>query len=152
MSATRDKSQRIAFVYSNLYHLYKKGKEEARKATFEKSEALKKSPVRVHRSLPERFDKGRPVTGRVLKSEDLMTDLKKDWKEEVKVHSFEPPRFKNPKSLHVSQPDRKPADPVRRPQSEAVRSLKKNLNDLTDLHERLKFMLEELEGLVKKGS
>jgi hypothetical protein len=32
MSATRDPSQKVGFVYSNLYHLYKKGVQEAKKA------------------------------------------------------------------------------------------------------------------------
>lgn len=32
MSATQDKTQKVTFVYSNLYHLYRKGKEAAQSA------------------------------------------------------------------------------------------------------------------------
>lgn len=151
MSATRDKSQKIAFVYSNLYTLYKKGKE-----------AAKAAPV-----------SSRPGSGAVIKVGDL--------KEPVfaavapKIGEFVPVSLLNARSAREisRQPTadaiieevmpKAPAPvpltaplvrtsvptPVATAPSEAIRQLKDNLKNLNELHSKLRFMLQELEDLVK---
>ncbi len=106
MSATRDKNQKVAFVYSNLYEIYRKGKD-----------AAVSSP-----------------SHNVLKANDVnQTPF-------AKVRSYTPAeligkRIQRPKSLPSANP--------------ALQSLKDNLKALNDLHARLRFMLQELEELVK---
>jgi len=111
MSATHDKSQKITFVYSNLYHLYKKGKEAAQKAS---------------------------ASGNVLKADDL--------------HN---PKFVAQKNISKHQPVELLGKRVERPailppKNPAIDSLKQNLKTLNDLHSRLRFMLQELEDLVRE--
>lgn len=88
MSATRDKSQNIAFVYSNIYQLYKKAQAK-----------------------PE-------MNARIFRADELGS---------IQIKKFEPKKLeKNP-----------------------VDDLKSNINRLQDLHSKLRFMLAELEDLVK---
>jgi hypothetical protein len=128
MSASRDKSQKTAFVYSNLYQLYRKGKEAA------------------VNSNPDIFQLPNPAgtlasEKNVLKSGDLKAEAAPT------VSAYQPPSLltkrivEKPKALQQAQ---MPA------QSAAIQSLKDNLKTLNDLHSRLKFMLEELQELVKE--
>ena len=83
---------------------------------------------------------GTPVglsRGRIIKAYDQHR--------EVKVERHTPPALlRSGRTAHtVSRP------PVLKQQSEALQSLKDNLKSLTDLHSRLRFMLKELEDLVK---
>ena len=116
MSATRDKSQKITFVFSNFYHLYKKGKDAAMSA-----------------DLPEV-----PASERVLKAGDARAELAKPLAVDLREHR--PAEFIG---------KRVPKPPVL-PPSTAIVSLRENLKQLTDLHSRLRFMLNELEELVKE--
>jgi hypothetical protein len=67
MSATRDKTQKPAFVYSNLYQLYKTGKEAA-------SQAVVPPPPPVGNHLAK---------GQVLKTADLKNEA-------VKIDTYRP--------------------------------------------------------------
>jgi hypothetical protein len=112
MSATRDKSQKITFVFSNFYHLYKKGKDAATSA-----------------ELPEV-----PASERVLKAGDANSELARPLAVNHRPAEFIGKRITKPPVL---------------PPSTAIVSLRENLKSLTDLHSRLRFMLQELEDLVK---
>ncbi len=106
--AVRDKSQQVAFLYSNLYSIYKKAKDS--KPAFEDKPGVLNA-----------------------------TDLEKF---NVNVKAFQP-RVLNPsdnaESLYTSLKSN--ANPFE--------DLKGNLNKLQDLHSKLRFMLSELEELVK---
>lgn len=145
MSATRDKSQKTTFVYSNLYQLYRKGKEAATEASV---------PVESKSSYFEI-----PSERNVLKAGDLKAESAT-----LQVDRFNPPELTakrlEARAIHARQessisdisiapkpsriPVGKPASPV--PDS-ALSSLKQNLLDLQSLHARLRFMLKELEDL-----
>ena len=76
--------------------------------------------------------RGPPVTsGKVLKAENL----KAGGAAAVEVRSFTPATLRAPESMAPNS---------------ALDSLKKNLEQLNDLHQRLKFMLSELEELAKE--
>jgi hypothetical protein len=120
MSATRDKSQKITFAFTNFYQLYKKGKEAAQTAQ-------PSAPLEVPQMpSPPSFDPRRHV-------------LKVELGSPLAVHAHRPAEFIGKR---VAKP------PVLQ-QSTAIVTLRENLKSLTDLHSRLKFMLEELEELVK---
>lgn len=111
MSAYRDRTQGFAFVYSNLYHLYRKGKKAATESN----------------------------SGAVLKAEDLRSDTFAHFK----VRPYTPVDFitkrqeaMETRANHVS--------------NHAIASLKGNLQQLNELHSRLKFMLTELDTLIKE--
>lgn len=137
MSATQDKSQKITFVYSNLYEIYRKGKQAASEA-------------------PAAPAEGHVGSGAVLKA----GDLREPTLAIPRVKNYEPTEFlakrmaaaaAKPQILPASLPRTvaRPASlpPVRK--NEALESLKENLKSLNDLHSRLRFMLQELEELVK---
>jgi hypothetical protein len=141
MSATRDKTQKFTFVYSNLYQIYKQGKEAAIKADL---------PPFVHNRSSEVSK-----STRVLKT----GDLNQNPSVAPKVNRYEPVEF-----LKVpAKPIRVPNPVIPKPeviapvtpeadkiQNQAIESLKQNLQQLDDLHSRLQFMLKELEDLVKE--
>lgn len=135
MSATRDQSQKFTFVYSNLYHLYKKGKDAALNADVPSNSA---APVAIAKPLVSVDpDATRGVlTGRIIKSEDI--------RETPKVTRHEPPRFIT-KRLEVNRPMK--VSPER---ERAVSGLRDNLKQLKNLQERLHFMLKELEEFTKE--
>jgi len=131
MSATRDQSQKTTFVYSNLYHLYKKGRDDAAQT------ADLAAPMAV---------------GRVLKADNAKDPA-------YKVEGYQPTEFfakrlpqadgsphPAPKPVYVA----KPSVLIPSQQNQALSSLKDNLKSLSDLHARLRFMLKELENLVKE--
>ncbi|MDR3607032.1 MAG: hypothetical protein P4M08_06595 [Oligoflexia bacterium] len=142
MSATHDKSQRTTFVYSNLYQLYRKGKQAAQQAG------------EVESSRPDSFH--------VLKAGDLKAESL------VKIESFSPPEFLGKRVEAAREPALAPglrveiARPGLAPavapsvaqatlvQNAALSSLKENVKALQDLHSRLRFMLKELEELAKE--
>ena len=141
MSATRDKTQKIAFVYSNLYQIYKKGTEAASAAVISPS-----SPASPVESKIPSFEHRSTSTQHVLKTADLNGEgpLAK-----IRISEYQPAeligkRLPKPEALQNSQPlETQPQ------QASAIQSLKENLKNLNDLHSRLRFMLEELETLVK---
>jgi hypothetical protein len=127
MSATRDKSQKVTFVFSNFYQLYKKGKDAA----------VRSNPGAA--GTPPPFDPSRHV----LKAHDA----------NVSGLNVSSPLSSEPLVVREHRPaellaKRIAKPPVLKP-STAIVTLRENLKSLTDLHSRLKFMLEELEDLVK---
>jgi hypothetical protein len=127
MSATRDKSQKTTFVYSNLYQLYRRGKEAAQKADTSQSSFVDLG-----------LTAERAPESHVLKARDLRSDST------VKIETYKAPeligkRVQNPLVKATQQA-----------QDTAIQSLKDNLKNLNDLHSRLRFMLQELEELVKE--
>lgn len=179
MPASRDKSQRIAFVYSNLYQIYKKSKEEGGQTA----------------STPTRSVSRPASSSHVLRVGDLKSGRLGD---EIKIRTFKPEapvvREYRPMELLTKRVEtraaaaapalapataRAPAPvpvPVSAPTPVAAKisplvnrhdqsisalhaittrndsevdDLKKNLETLNELHGRLKFMLGELEDLVK---
>lgn len=136
MSASQDKNQKTAFVYSNLYQLYRKGKEAAQSApvnTIQTSvaEEARKSYFQLPSTLPSEKN--------VLKSGDLKSEMA------PKVNAYHPPSLLAKRLVDKPQA----LNQVNPTQSAAIESLKSNLKSLNDLHSRLRFMLEELEDLVK---
>lgn len=125
MSATRDKNQKVAFVYSNLYQIYKKGG-----TSVSASAGVKTTPV--------------------LKSQDLHAkNLNHPTFGAVKVNNYTPVEILSRPTKTVKKPEvLKQSEAAQAPAS-ALDSLKQNLNALNDLHARLRFMLQELEDLVK---
>ena len=130
MSATRDKSQKVAFVYSNLYQIYKKGKEAAINAE------VSPSPVGFVR----------------ISSEETLHQAQVLKAQSGQVREYSPAEFigkrvAKPEILKQAQQTAQAAVPPRNP---ALESLKDNVKKLTDLQSRLHFMLQELEDLVKE--
>lgn len=149
MSANRDTSQKTTFVYSNLYQLYRKGKEAADQAQVptQASAPVANAAESVADLRQAVFQLPNPMGAlpsekNVLKSGDLKAQAA------PAVNAYEPPSLlakrivEKPQALKQAQ--QMPA------QSAAIQSLKDNLKTLNDLHARLKFMLEELQELVKE--
>ncbi|MCM2278273.1 MAG: hypothetical protein NDJ89_09375 [Oligoflexia bacterium] len=134
MSATHDKTQKATFVYTNLYQLYRKGKEAAQSS----------APVEAETAPFVARPAG--MGGKVLKADNLRAAA------QPQVEAYNPPSFISPAQKAAPSPVGRR---VERPdylaprRNEAVESLKENLKTLNDLHARLRFMLQELEELVK---
>lgn len=139
MSATRDPSQKHTFVYSNLYQLYRKGKEAATNAQVEPTQT--KMPVPPPPPTQEDQTSTRGLaTNRVIKIEDM----NQPGVVGLRVARHEPPRLLG-KRLEVNRTAPSPkAEAGRR---EAINGLRDNLRQLQSLHERLRFMLKEIEEL-----
>ncbi len=134
MSATQDKTKKITFVYSNLYEIYRKGKEAAKAAPVS-PEALSSESLAAPFGIPAHS------RGQVLKADDLRNGLS-----DARVEPFTPAeligkRLNRPAVLGKAVPALKAAP--------AIESLKQNLKSLNELHERLRFMLAEIEELTK---
>lgn len=121
MSATHDKSQKTTFVYSNLYQIYKKGKDAAMKA-----DVTSAAPFAI------------PSEKNVLKAGNVAQP--ESAGPEVKISAYTP----------IDLIGKRVARPESISSNSAINSLKDNLKNLNDLHARLKFMLQELEELVRK--
>jgi len=142
MSATQDKTQKITFVYSNLYEIYRKGKEAAKAAPVaplnpeaplvQDAADLSSEALAAPLAVPAHS------RGQVLKADDLRN---------ARIEPFTPAeligkRVARPAVLGKPAPALKAAP--------AIESLKQNLKSLNDLHERLRFMLAEIEELTKE--
>lgn len=136
MSATRDKNQRIAFVYSNLYQIYRKGKDAAQSAQVET-----------------------PDRSAVIKTGFKTHSVKTEVAQQMKVDAYRPVEFLRTPLTQVPVKEERPTPVIKTPAQPpahapaphaALENLKKNLGDLQDLHERLKFLLTELEDLSKE--
>ncbi len=126
MSATQDKSQKIAFVYQNMHALYRRGLEAAQAA-----------PSATAPSLTG------VVRGKVIKAYENSS---------VQAHApahLIGKRIEIPASIAAPAPVEKPTLSMES-QRNAIESLQGNLKTLGDLHSRLRFMLKELEELVKE--
>ena len=128
MSAYLDKSQGVTFVYSNIHELYRKAKD-----------AKLDSPFVAERH----HVAGGSEQPRVLKAKD------------AKVEEFKPAELKSdPKERPFPVPMgvREAEEKAKRQNMRPVANLQKNLNELTDAHDKLRFLLQELESLTKKKS
>ncbi|MEK6706073.1 MAG: hypothetical protein AABZ06_09815 [Bdellovibrionota bacterium] len=121
MSATRDKSQKFAFVYSNLYKIYRDDEANQNHANAIPSAA-----------------KGYQ-SGIVIKTGNLKQAST------IAVTPYTPPQF----ITHRIAPKTNQPAISHHIEAEAIADLKKNLQHLNDLHSRLRFMLKELEELIK---
>jgi hypothetical protein len=145
MSASRDQSQKIAFVYSNLYNVYQKGKAAAKAADVPAAvTAPITAPVTAEAIVAHAVAK-RSASPHVLKTDDLH----KPEKAAVKVTNYTPTEFLGNRVARPASIPAKTGTPTGAPK-EAISSLKDNLKALNDLHSRLRFMLQELEDLVKE--
>jgi hypothetical protein len=136
MSATRDPSQKHTFVYSNLYQLYRKGKDAASNATVP-APAAKAEPAREEDARSTRGI----ASGRIIKIEDMNSEAGAVG---IRVARHEPPQLLG-KRIEANRTVPTPkADLVRR---QALNGLRDNLRQLQSLHERLRFMLKEIEEL-----
>ena len=126
MSATRDKSQKIAFVYSNLYQVYRKGKEAAETAG---ASVLKTEDLNQVSTSVTAFSPMELIGKRVERPEVIASPLAAAPKLVVADATKSAPEYAN----------------------RALDSLKENLKSLNDLHSRLRFMLKELEDLVENN-
>lgn len=158
MSATRDKSQRVTFVYSNLYSIYRKGIERAREGAVRESAAG--SPSLGAEALTE-LAVGRPPAGQkrlaksfqsgiVIKADDLRNQnqaapavIAPPPPPMARVSPYTPAELIGKRVARPASLKDQPASP------DAVQSLKQNLESLNDLQARLRFMLKELEDLIK---
>lgn len=144
MSASRDNSQRFTFVYSNLYQIYRQGKaavkESAQESAKAAAESAQEAPVAADTApAPAEPNRVGLETARILKAEDLNSAAS------IQVRAHEPMRLLG-KRIEVNRPLAKDAH-----RAEAVRGLRDSLKTLQGLHERLKFMLGELEELTKES-
>jgi hypothetical protein len=128
MSAYLDKTQGVTFVYSNIHELYRKAKDAKLDSPFiaERSPAV--APLA-------------PAAERVIKAGT------------AQVGEFTPGELKSdarpfPVPMGVREAEEKAKHQNMRP----IANLQKNLSNLTDAHEKLRFLLQELEGLTKKKS
>jgi hypothetical protein len=137
MSATRDPSQKHTFVYSNLYQLYQKGKVAAQTAVVPttKGEAPAANRERTRTGL---------ATGKIIKAEEMqnLANANAAGPIGLRVTRHEPPRLLG-KRIEANRPTK--VDASRR---QAIDGLRDNLRQLQGLHERLRFMLKEIEELT----
>lgn len=131
MSATRDKSQKVTFVYQNLHALYRQG-----------LAAAKAAPSFT----PNSADRAEPLTG-VIRGKILKVDQIAAEPAAVVTHE---PALLMGKRLGSSATEAVPPSLTLESQRQAIQSLQDNLKTLGDLHSRLRFMLKELEELVKE--
>ncbi len=123
MSAYLDKTQGVTFVYSNIHELFLKAKN-----------AKLDSPFIAERPSVE--------SARVIKAKDVKS-----------VEDFKPVEFKseeNARPYAVPMGVRDAEEKAKRLNMRPIANLQKNLNELTDAHEKLRFLLQELESLTKK--
>lgn len=133
MSATRDKTQRFSFVYSNLYQIYKKGKENA-----DHSESTPDPTIPIA-----------PPVAIVKKSISPVIKTGELKQQNPEIRPYNPPEFIGKRIVRPEVIAASKSSPVI-PPTAALESLKQNLKSLNDLHARLRFMLQELEQLVKE--
>jgi hypothetical protein len=147
MSATRDKSQKTTFVYSNLYSIYRKGKEAAVQAPSPLDHLVQ---PQVSESAPAALPGLRKV---ILKAGELgALQAKTEAVAKPEIREYRPVGLINKRIARpaVIGPKRDVGMAKELPSPHAaVESLKQNLKSLNDLHGRLRFMLQELEDLVK---
>jgi hypothetical protein len=138
MSATRDPSQKHTFVYSNLYQLYQKGKVAAHAAQVP---AAKAADVSVQPAVSDSETRTGLATGKIIKAEEMQTAFNTAGPVGLRVTRHEPPRLLG-KRIEANRPAK--VDASRR---QAIDGLRDNLRQLQGLHERLRFMLKEIEEL-----
>src|SRR5688500_3206054 len=129
MSATRDKTQAVAFVYSNLYSIYQKSKSNPENATpgLQKSQIIKAADAKQTMPVEPSF------AGAVNIREFTPTELMAKRIEQAKLKQ-ETEQAAAVRNLASSAPA---------PANAALNDLKNNLQTLNDLQSRMRFMLKE---------
>jgi hypothetical protein len=152
MSATRDKSQKITFIYKNFHEIYRKGKEAAQRANPETPGLTTGQVLKVDDLNASTFAVFNPPTLMAKRLEAAATAAQILRQNAAPASAPAPAPKSSPKFPTTTL--RAPAvlrsvsvPPVANP---AIESLRQNLRELNDLHSRLKFMLQELEELSKK--
>lgn len=129
MSATRDPSQKHTFVYSNLYQLYQKGKSAAQAAVVPAADSeLTRTGL---------------ATGKIIKAEEMQQATGPVG---LRVARHEAPRLLG-KRIEANR-SASLAPKVAASRRQAIDGLRDNLRQLQGLHERLRFMLKEIEELT----
>ena len=140
MSATRDKNQNPTFVYTNLYRLYRDGETERKTETH-----VLKTGDHAQEKLSDKVTvKEIEKTERVVRPYQPVELIGKRVGAPAATTAAATPAAATPS---IAATAAKPAVPPTRPE---IQSLKDNLKKLNDLHQRLRFMLNELEDLSKK--
>lgn len=137
MSAYLDKSQGITFVYSNIFDLYKKAKDSKLDAPFAVEGMKAAAPGMNPATNPLNG-----TLGRVIKAADLAKEAPQAFKPAELKTSETARTF--PVPMGVREAEEKAA------KLRSVQNLQKNLSDLSSAHEKLRFLLQELESLTKK--
>jgi len=126
MSANRDKSHKVTFVFQNLHHVYRQGLDAAKSAQV---------PPPVPSQVARENALAGVVRGKVIKAYE---------QQDARVATHQPVELLG-KRVDATQSAVSMAS-----QRQAIQSLQDNLKTLGDLHSRLRFMLKELEDLVKE--
>lgn len=71
-------------------------------------------------------------------------------KEEAKVEEFKPVELKGERTFPVPMGVKEAEEKAMRANMRPIANLQKNLSELTEAHERLKFLLQEIDSLTKK--
>lgn len=146
MSATRDKTQKTVFVYSNLYQIYRKELDQAMARQGVMASSAQENPA--NRSLPDEAAYELPsARPQVLRADDLRALG-------ARVEPYRPPellrkRFRGAPDLPASS-TATPSAASPFVAGDAIESLRRNLRELHELHSKLRFMLQELEEYVKR--
>jgi len=118
--ASRDKSQNVGFVYTNIYQLYKKAQnapEPSSDSRVWRSDDL--GEITITKFQPRTLTPSQPVSAQAAQAQ-------------------------------AAPALEKAAAPAPLIASNPFDDLKSNISRLQDLHSRLRFMLKELEDLVEK--
>lgn len=128
MSAYLDKSQGITFVYSNIFDLYQKAKESKLDAPF----VAERPRVLKEHSAPAK-------KAEIFAPKELETPAgERTFPVPMGVREAEEKAKEMSRTIGQLAPTR------------PVANLQKNLADLSQAHEKLRFLLQELESLTKK--
>ncbi len=119
MSAYLDKSQKVTFMFANIFALHSTAKNSKLDSPFITEQA------------------------RVIKGSQAIV-------EEFKPKELQPAVNERPFSVPAGV--REAEEMAKRRSIHPIANLQKNLNELTDAHEKLRFLLQELESLTKKKS
>ena len=120
MSANFDKSQRVTFLYTDLYRLYKKGKQAAKKS-----------------------DPSSGTSGMILKTGEVKV-------QNYQPVEFLRPKESPVNQIQTKSQKPQPRSGQSKDAEAALVGLRTNLKTLNELQSRLRFMLSELEDLTKK--
>ena len=153
MSATKDKNQRFTFVYKDFYKAYKESQKMQKSTTATKGVVINLRTEQVNQPFTQ---PSRESSNRVLKVGEQRSG---QTASSVKVREYKEPELvaKRVETAQIrrdleKKTQRLSVGPLVRPltrNKDTVQDLKNNLKSLQDLHSRLRFMLNELEDLIK---
>lgn len=146
MSATRDPSQKVKFVYANFHDLFKKGLKAAQDANV--AQVTPDAPIGL-------------VRGKILKASELTRELPAvEEKLEPVIREHRPVELISER-IRIAREARREVlpeslrtrprleNPTHREQRKALEELRGHVQSLNQIQARLSFMLKELEELTK---